>query len=169
MRNRWYDPNSGRFTQEDPVGFAGGINLYAYAGNDPVNFSDPFGLCPEFITDRPYSNALAIGVGFVPVAGDAIDVISAARGKDLLTGERIDNIGVGEVLVPSPAPSWQSHWVDSRSGSGDYRRIYLATKESTESAAEPNRLPVTSFHREKKGSINRVFPEQMRDKTRREI
>jgi RHS repeat-associated protein len=44
MRNRWYDPNSGRFTQEDPIGYAGGINLYAYAGNDPVTFSDPFGL-----------------------------------------------------------------------------------------------------------------------------
>jgi RHS repeat-associated protein len=46
MRNRWYDPNTGRFTQEDPIGFAGGINLYAYAGNDPVTYSDPFGLCP---------------------------------------------------------------------------------------------------------------------------
>lgn len=47
MRNRWYDPNSGRFTQEDPIGFAGGSNLYAYAGNDPVNYADPFGLSPD--------------------------------------------------------------------------------------------------------------------------
>lgn len=44
MRNRWYDPSTGRFTQEDPIGDAGGINLYAYAGNDPVTFSDPYGL-----------------------------------------------------------------------------------------------------------------------------
>jgi len=37
----------GRFTQEDPIGLAGGINLYGFAGGDPVNFSDPFGLCPK--------------------------------------------------------------------------------------------------------------------------
>ena len=51
MRNRWYDPNTGRFTQEDPIGHAGGINLYAYAGNDPVTYSDPFGLCPPVNED----------------------------------------------------------------------------------------------------------------------
>jgi uncharacterized protein RhaS with RHS repeats len=34
----------GRFTQEDPIGLAGGLNLYGYAGGDPVNFADPFGL-----------------------------------------------------------------------------------------------------------------------------
>jgi len=36
----------GSFTQEDPIGIAGGLNLYGYANGDPVNFSDPFGLCP---------------------------------------------------------------------------------------------------------------------------
>ncbi len=45
-RNRYYDPASGRFTQEDPIGMAGGMNLYGFANGDPVNFSDPFGLCP---------------------------------------------------------------------------------------------------------------------------
>ncbi len=45
QRNRYYDSTSGRFTQEDPLGLAGGLNLYGFAGGDPVNFSDPLGLC----------------------------------------------------------------------------------------------------------------------------
>ncbi len=45
-RNRVYDPGTGRFTQEDPIGLAGGMNLYGFADGDPVNYSDPFGLCP---------------------------------------------------------------------------------------------------------------------------
>jgi RHS repeat-associated protein len=45
-RNRYYDPESGRFTQEDPIGLAGGLNLYGYAAGDPVSYADPFGLCP---------------------------------------------------------------------------------------------------------------------------
>jgi RHS repeat-associated protein len=47
-RNRFYDPSLGRFISEDPIGIDGGINLYAYAGNDPVNNRDPYGLrCEE--------------------------------------------------------------------------------------------------------------------------
>jgi len=44
MRARYYDPQLGRFMSEDPIGLAGGINLYAYVANDPANSSDPFGL-----------------------------------------------------------------------------------------------------------------------------
>ncbi|MGH7645053.1 MAG: RHS repeat-associated core domain-containing protein, partial [Gemmatimonadales bacterium] len=44
-RARAYDPATGRFTQEDPIGPAGGVNLYGFADGDPLNYSDPFGLC----------------------------------------------------------------------------------------------------------------------------
>jgi RHS repeat-associated protein len=40
-RNRYYDPQSGQFTQEDPIGLAGGLNLYGYAEGDPVPYPDP--------------------------------------------------------------------------------------------------------------------------------
>nr|NJM04296.1 RHS repeat-associated core domain-containing protein [Desulfobacula sp.] len=48
MRARYYDPAVGRFISEDPLGFDGGdLNLYAYAGNNPVMMIDPWGLCSE--------------------------------------------------------------------------------------------------------------------------
>jgi RHS repeat-associated protein len=53
MRNRYYDPLTGRFTQADPIGLAGGLNLYGFAGGDPVTYTDPFGLCPIPVTDCP--------------------------------------------------------------------------------------------------------------------
>jgi hypothetical protein len=42
-RARYYDPTSGRFLSEDPIGFEGGINLYAYVLNDPLDLIDPSG------------------------------------------------------------------------------------------------------------------------------
>ena len=44
LRNRYYAPNIGRFTQEDPI--KDGLNWYAYCGNNPVNKTDPTGLIP---------------------------------------------------------------------------------------------------------------------------
>lgn len=46
MQARFYSPIFRRFLSEDPAGFSGGINLYAYTGGDPVNLMDPFGLGP---------------------------------------------------------------------------------------------------------------------------
>lgn len=43
-RARAYDPVTGQFTQEDPIGLEGGVNAYGFANGDPVNYSDPFGL-----------------------------------------------------------------------------------------------------------------------------
>lgn len=57
---RFYSPMLGRFLQTDPVGYKGGVNLYAYALNDPMDLTDPPGTDPG----DPYSNPRDAAVDF---------------------------------------------------------------------------------------------------------
>ena len=57
-RFRMYDPNTGRFISEDPIGFSGGqANLYGYVGNRPQEFVDPSGSEAVEPESQPNSNA----------------------------------------------------------------------------------------------------------------
>jgi RHS repeat-associated protein len=40
---RYYQPETGRYITRDPIGYAGGVSLYAYAAHSPTNFADPTG------------------------------------------------------------------------------------------------------------------------------
>ena len=44
---RAYDPDLGRWLNRDPIGEAGGLNLYAYVRNEPTKYIDPSGLVPD--------------------------------------------------------------------------------------------------------------------------
>ncbi|MEI8352035.1 MAG: RHS repeat-associated core domain-containing protein [bacterium] len=41
---RWYEPVTGRWLSNDPIGISGGLNQYVFCNNNPVNNIDPFGL-----------------------------------------------------------------------------------------------------------------------------
>lgn len=106
-RHRYFDPDAGRFTQEDPAGLGGGSNLYGFAGGDPVNFTDPFGLwpCPELCT----AGALGIAAGGETAIGSlaaggpagwiAIGGIAVAGLLDHASGSR----GVPALSIRAPA------------------------------------------------------------------
>jgi RHS repeat-associated protein len=89
LRNRYYDPQTGRFTQLDPIGLAGGLNLYGFAGGDPVNYADPFGLCTPFpeclaqaIADWGASRGGAVGA-IALNAGAGLNAAFEASGMNL--------------------------------------------------------------------------------------
>ncbi len=78
--HRYYDPATGRYLTPDPIGLAGGINLYAYVENDPVNWVDPYGLFLDSTgayTGAATVTAEAAGVS-VAAASGAIAVGAAA-------------------------------------------------------------------------------------------
>jgi len=66
-RNRFYNPQLGRFLSQDPIGITGGTNLYAYVGNSPVNYVDPLGLCDESIWDETKGAAIFVWDWVVPI------------------------------------------------------------------------------------------------------
>jgi RHS repeat-associated protein len=53
FRNRFYRFDTSRFLQSDPIGHAGGSNMYAFAGNSAANGMDPLGLQAETKSDNP--------------------------------------------------------------------------------------------------------------------
>lgn len=71
MRNRWYDPELGRFLSEDPLGLASVANVYAFGGNDPVNRQDPSGLCDVHLLTWLDFTTRSPGVGTYTYSGCA--------------------------------------------------------------------------------------------------
>jgi RHS repeat-associated protein len=66
-RARYYHPGFSRFVAQDPIGLAGGHNLYAYVGGNPINWIDPLGT--TFMPGGPGSSPSAAGAG-APPAGN---------------------------------------------------------------------------------------------------
>jgi RHS repeat-associated protein len=87
-RNRVYDPATGRFTQEDPIGLAGGMNLYGYANGNPLSYSDPFGLCKnargEEVNPAECDKPLVdVSAGTFAVASGVFGIVRGAVGAGI--------------------------------------------------------------------------------------
>jgi RHS repeat-associated protein len=72
-RARYYNPTTGRFLSEDPAGFAGGFNLYAYASENPLSFRDPLGLCASIpVNSQAFAQCMAASVVLTMFGNDSI-------------------------------------------------------------------------------------------------
>ena len=78
-RYRAYDPLTGRWLSADPLGEAGGMNLYGYVAGDPVNAVDLLGLIDINLNPKNYISDSKIGnriSGFVFNSKDSLDKIT---------------------------------------------------------------------------------------------
>jgi len=78
---------------QDPIGLAGGVNLYAYAANNPVAYSDPFGLC------EPFCTAIDVAMVTADVADIAVNGMTVGRGLTLA----VDVVAAAIPFVPALA------------------------------------------------------------------
>jgi RHS repeat-associated protein len=108
-RARYYAPGLGRFISEDPIGFIGGANLYAYAMNSPVTWNDPSGLWSPAAHDVLFQE----GLQGVASPADIAALQAASREFDERTGLPVSTAHMHCMARPGQNPDEARRWAEN--------------------------------------------------------
>jgi RHS repeat-associated protein len=149
---RFYDPSLGRWINRDPLGEAGGINLYGFVHNNPNYYADTDGRAAWAITipgliggGVTIGGALAGGAVWITggayywVGGELDEMFGISDGvSDWVTGHNPDGYYPPLALPGSMQPSTPCPTkFDSRARNESGQRNYLNDRAAAESATDP--------------------------------
>ncbi len=86
---RYYEPETGRYISPDPIGLAGGINIYGYVKQNPLSFIDSDGLLPDAIVD--------LGLIAFDIASYAYNKVRGCDTSDDIASLKANTVGL---LIP---------------------------------------------------------------------
>lgn len=123
----------------DPIGYGDGLNMYAYVGNDPVNYRDPLGL-----DDEPIEEITSTGSGSACNAACKKALADAAKTFFETLNQHYGQ-GLGYVLIAGVGDAWVSGNTSSTASesTADYGEEIVVTGKRSSSLS--NCTPTSSF------------------------
>ena len=92
----------GRYVEADPIGLAGGLNPYVYAGNNPYVNVDPLGLCPPQYANDCIDESYGAELAGAALASEAPTVISLFNWIATLSQSTPGNLTPESTAAPKP-------------------------------------------------------------------